>query len=169
MLVAFINYFPNLEHLCILGHVRVRSGLGKSEEALHFVRPLRKLSVSVASIGPPNAIESLSELGLCVDELILLPSFQPWETSSRRIISEFGAVAKCLRFPQIPSCYDELDLSYCLELRELEFVISTSHPCVADLDIISSVTSTKIEKITIVITGPEYLLAQHFCLNLNTD
>ena len=163
--VTLINYFPNLAHL----HLRGLSCHEKDEPSLPLSRLLFKsLYVTVWRADSLFLLDELSRSGLRFEEVIvsgMIPK-PSWPEFTRRVVGIFGAHVKYLRIrgspegkhslprPVLsipvhnPSADGEsfLTLSHCRELREFEAYLL--HANDAELDLVSSITSTKIEKIT---------------------
>ena len=163
-LIALINYFPNLEILCLV-HLFCRK---PSDKIPLLPRPpLKRLHIDDGLPDFLDLLNDLSGLGLRVDEVIFKPT-NPSQGFVNRVASAFGANLQCLRLPRVTSSMcnptysyreipthdslidrESLTLSPCHELRELEFEISAYPLNGNQLDFVLSVTSTKIERIII--------------------
>ncbi|KAF9791921.1 hypothetical protein BJ322DRAFT_1102454 [Thelephora terrestris] len=134
-LVALINYFPNLTciSLTLPGYTQ------ENERTPPLSRTLFK-KLRVRS-WPAQSLVPLEEVFL-----VNIVHQTTWPHFSKRIVDIFGESVKCLRllggYRGDRYC---LTLSHCRELRELE----ASTLCLKDakLGLLSSITSTKIEKI----------------------
>ena len=114
-----------------------------------------------------DLLDELLKLGLRFEEVVIvkLPPEPTWPHFSKRIVDIFGEGVECLSilggsegvcgqrqtwvsghnpFPDYEDC---LTLSHCRELRKFEAF--APYPNCAELKLISSITSTKIEKITL--------------------
>ena len=164
-LVTSVNYFPNLAHLELVDlnhYVDV-------QPVPPFSRPLQRLSVTEFyaddSLG---LVDQLMELCLQCEEVAIRMYWFPSPSLAQRIIDGVWASVKCLNLgshlegvfnvPKSPvvrmsehsagtftDLGNPLTLSKCRELCELE--IYALRPGPVELDLISSITSTKIRKI----------------------
>ena len=164
--VTLINYFPNLAHLYLYGlDCRKSSGPTPSLSRLLF----KSLYITVGPLDTLFLLDELSRSGLRFDEVIVASIIpQPtWPEFSRRVIEIFGARAKYLRIHaaferkyslSLPAtrtlCHNLstegksfLTLSQCRELSEFEAYMIYADD--AELDLISSIASTKIKRIII--------------------
>lgn len=102
-LVALFNILPGLKRLCLEQPYYFDF---HEQASLPLRSPLKGLHI--INRGPGNflnLLDELSELGLCSDELTLGPIFpsHEWTAFTNHILRAFGAGAKCLRLPHIPS------------------------------------------------------------------
>lgn len=144
-LITIINYFPHLScfHLC-------RPDYHREDEPSPSLRrlSLKKLHVTECSGGTLDLLGEMSKLGLNFEEVVLhsMTLTSSWPEFLEYIIGAFGKTTKRMRimgYPQEDT--HSLMLSHCQKLRELEVYMPRAND--AELNLISSITSTKIEKI----------------------
>ena len=177
---TIINYFPNLTSLRLLSLSHRR----KNDQTPPLSRPhLKRLFVNAWSADHLDLINELSGLGLRFDEVVIdtVIFYRPgWLNFVKRVIDVFGTDAKRLKvhcfpermyslpFPRLVDLWSPysstvdwsfLELSHCRELCEFE--TSRVYPNGAELAIISSIASTKIEKITLGRSSAFELFAGH--------
>lgn len=157
-LVAIINYFPNLIHLQLydIDHHK------EDEPPIPLARP--HLENLYAAQWPAHSLELLEELlkqGLGIDGLVLasIISTHNWTQFAERVVGIFGASLRNLKLFEAPKDNERLTLSHCTEFRELQ--VSVVHLNDAELNIISSITSINIEKITLSHTAAFLLSVGH--------
>jgi len=159
-LITLINYFPNLDHLD-LSSLRQGTG-GKPTPPLSRPR-MSRLHLSELRPEASGILNQLSELGPVFDEVQVvngrLPARLPALT---RIANTVGERVKRLGLLQTSRVYHQgawsALLAPCRELREFELVVT--HPGNKETEIISSITSTSIRKVSLVyrwqIWGPSW-------------
>ena len=172
MLVHLINYFPNLG--CLRLELPIYMNSDDEETTLSSQIPLKKLYIDEVPGSFLRVLEELSRLGLCFNDITLYPVALNLLSTvfANFIVRTFGTRAQCLRLPEISRCgmyslpgissvgtpghnflldLDDLDLSSCLQLRELELELEASASPLRDwgMNVISSVASTSIERIII--------------------
>ncbi|KAF9645178.1 hypothetical protein BDM02DRAFT_3120600 [Thelephora ganbajun] len=144
-LVTLINYFPNLACL----YLRNLSYRREAERTSSPPRsPFKKLYVTEWPVCSLDLLDELSKLGLHFDEVAIsqIAPTHTWPEFAKRVVDAFGAGAKRLRLHGSPQHVDHsLTLSHCRELREFE--IYAPRPNDTDLNLISSITPTNIQKI----------------------
>ena len=164
--VTLINYFPNLNRLDLSGLFRMED----YEPTPPLSRQLlRELHVRGGDLDA-NFLDRLSELGLAFEEIVL--NAQPIRVQPvERIVNAVGVSVKRLRLlDPLETCMcitleteptarrtehsfpsdntGTTTLSRCQELQELEMILS--YPGEEIANIISSITSTSIRKMTFV-------------------
>ena len=100
-LVAFINYFPDLEYLHLES---LTCPVPKVPQTYLVPRPpLKQLYTDegLESEKYLDLLDELSKLGLRFDQVFLKPTFRSYH-SVNRVVRAFGAGTKYLRLPQIP-------------------------------------------------------------------
>lgn len=162
--VTLVNYFPNLTSLYLYG-----LGYNRDDEPTPpLSRTLfKKLYITVWPMESLVLLDELSKSGMRFEEVDIatMISRPTWPEVAKRVVDVFGASARILRIlgssngtyllprslQNISDHISFLDggrylaLSHCQELREFEaFALYLND---AELDLISSITSTKIEKI----------------------
>ncbi|KAF9647255.1 hypothetical protein BDM02DRAFT_3188164 [Thelephora ganbajun] len=146
-LITLINYFPSLDCLDLNHPLHEVDG----EPVPPLSRPIiQKLHISNVHGNGIDLLDKLSELGPVFDEIVVGGWLQDYLHALGPILGTVGAKAKCLRllrdFKPRRSTPGSMLLSCCRGLRELE--IAMACPGTKEVDLITSITSTNIRKIT---------------------
>ncbi|KAF9647249.1 hypothetical protein BDM02DRAFT_2735437 [Thelephora ganbajun] len=146
-LITLINHFPSLDWLDLNRPSYEVDG----EPVSPVSRPLiRKLHISDVRGSGFDLLDELSGLGPVFDEIVVGGWLQGYSHVLGLILGAVGVKAKRLRLLRDIRTYrpafGSVLLSRCRELRELE--IAMAYPGTKEVDLISSITSTNIRKIT---------------------